>query len=275
MIQEIAPHRFCNAYEPRPARAEDWLLCIDGAQNLLCAGTPQDLRLPRVEEVRPQGELFYAFSLDGQAVYLSLSFPDPLPDGFDRMSAAALRAAASGHFAWAAAVGGSLARWYRGTRFCGSCGSPMENSREERARRCTGCGRVVYPKICPAVIVAVQDADRLLMTRYANRSYKAYALVAGFNEIGESIEDTVHREVWEETGLHIKNLRFYRSQPWVFTDSLLMGFFAELEGSDRIRRQESELAEARWFHRQDLPREHSYHSLTGEMIELFRSGGEP
>ena len=126
----------------------------------------------------------------------------------------------------------------------------------------------------PAVIAAVCDGDRLLLTRYRSRPFKSYALVAGFNEIGESIEDTVRREVWEETGLRVKNLRFYRSQPWVFTDSLLMGFFADLEGPDTIAMQESELAEAGWFRRSDIPDDHSPISLTGEMIELFRTGGE-
>ena len=137
---------------------------------------------------------------------------------------------------------------------------------------CPACSQTVYPKICPAVIVAVHDGERLLLTRYRGRAFKKYALVAGFNEIGESIEQTVHREVLEETGVRVKNLRFYKSQPWVFTDTLLMGFYAELDGSDKIRVQEDELAEAGWFLRSELPEEHSNISLTGEMIEQFRAG---
>jgi len=137
---------------------------------------------------------------------------------------------------------------------------------------CPVCGQVIYPKICPAVIAAVYDGDRLVLTRYKNRPFKKYALVAGFAEIGESIEDTVRREVREETGLRVGNLRFYKSQPWVYTDTLLMGFFAELDGSDKITVQEDELAEARWFARAEIPADHSGISLTGEMIERFRSG---
>ena len=137
---------------------------------------------------------------------------------------------------------------------------------------CPECGQTVYPKICPAVIAAVHDGDRLLLTRYRGRPFKKYALIAGFNEIGESIEQTVHREVMEEAGLRVKNLRFYKSQPWVFTDTLLMGFYAELDGSDQIRLQEDELAEAGWFLRDAIPEDHSNISLTGEMIEQFRQG---
>ena len=118
----------------------------------------------------------------------------------------------------------------------------------------------------------MHDGDRLLLTRYRGRPFKKYALIAGFNEIGETIEQTVHREVLEEAGVRVKNLRFYKSQPWVFTDTLLMGFVCELDGSDKITVQESELAEASGHLRSELPQDHSYISLTGEMIEQFRLG---
>ena len=117
------------------------------------------------------------------------------------------------------------------------------------------------------------SASRL--TKYQGRAFKRYALVAGFNEIGEPIEDTVRREVLEETGLRVKNLRFYKSQPWVVTDSLLMGFFCDLDGDDHVTLQEDELSEGTWFHRDALPDDFSHISLTGEMIQLFRAGGEP
>ena len=111
-----------------------------------------------------------------------------------------------------------------------------------------------------------------MLTRYRGRPFKRHALVAGYNEIGESIEDTVRREVLEEVGLRVKNLRFYKSQPWTFTDTLLMGFYAELDGDDTITMQEDELSEALWFHRSEIPQDYSAISLTGEMIEMFRQG---
>ena len=102
---------------------------------------------------------------------------------------------------------------------------------------------MVYPVISPAVIIAVTHNGKLLMSKYAGREYKKYALIAGFNEIGETIEETVHREVMEEVGLKVKNLKYYKSQPWPFTGTLLMGFFCELDGEDdRITLEEEELA---------------------------------
>ena len=123
--------------------------------------------------------------------------------------------------------------------------------------------------------MAITDGDRLLLTRYAGRKIQRYALVAGYAEIGETVEETVAREVLEEVGLHVRDLRFYKSQPWAFTDTLLMGFFARLDGSDQIRLQEEELAEARWFSRDAIPDGYSQISLTGEMIEQFRSRTDP
>ena len=165
--------------------------------------------------------------------------------------------------------------WERTHRFCGRCGAVMVHGQTERSQICPVCGQVVYPKICPAIIAAVYDGDRLLLTRYRGRPFVRYALVAGFNEIGESIEDTVRREVFEEVGLRVRDLQFYKSQPWVFTDSLLMGFFARLDGSDAITLQEDELSEAQWFPRAEIPDDHSAISLTGEMIEFFRAHGAP
>ncbi len=273
MIQDIAPHSFSNPYRavmPEPGAA---VLVFRGGE-VLCAGGPDALTLPRWGEL-DLAEGRFAFELDGAPVFLSGADPGRIPEGFAFADAAGLRSAHPRHIAWAVGVGGSLMRWYRRSVLCGACGAPMVDSEQERARVCPQCGAIVYPRINPAVIAAVHDGDRLLLTRYRGRPFKSYALVAGFNEIGESIEDTVRREVFEETGLRVKNLRFYRSQPWVFTDSLLMGFFAELDGPDEIRLEEDELAEAGWFERGSLPADHSEISLTGEMIELFRTGAEP
>ena len=269
MIQDIFPHIYHNEMSWRAPRAGDFLLLLKDGR--VCAHIEDGrVELPRLQDAGE--DLQYLFSIDEQAYYWQYAGQHPVIPGFSYLPDAELRACHPDETLFACAAAQSLVRWYRANRFCGRCGTHMEPSRTERAMVCPACRQTVYPKICPAVIVAVHDGDRLLLTRYRGRAFKKYALVAGFNEIGESIEQTVHREVLEETGVRVKNLRFYKSQPWVFTDTLLMGFYAELDGSDKIRVQEDELAEAGWFLRSELPEEHSNISLTGEMIEQFRAG---
>lgn len=165
-----------------------------------------------------------------------------------------------------------LANWYESTQFCGRCGTRLEHDKVERMMKCPKCGAMHYPKISPAVIVAVTNGDKILMTKYAGRDYKKYALIAGFTEIGETIEDTVRREVMEEVGIHVKNIRYYKSQPWSFTDTILMGFYCELDGEDVITMDAHELSVAEWRQREDIPTEFDGISLTNEMIMRFKEG---
>lgn len=148
--------------------------------------------------------------------------------------------------AFAAITAYHLYGWYRDNHYCGRCGRPTIHDNKERMVKCPVCGNMVFPKISPAVIVAVTDNDRVLLTKYAGRTYKNYALVAGFNEAGETIEQTVRREVMEEVGLKVKNLKYYKSQPWGLSGSLLSGFFCELDGDDKITLQEDELSLGTW-----------------------------
>lgn len=126
------------------------------------------------------------------------------------------------------------------------------------------------------MIVAVVDKEkeRLLLTRYAGRRGGNYALIAGFSEVGETLEETARREVMEEVGLKIRNLHYYASQPWSFSDTLLAGFYAELDGSDEIQLEREELSEGVWLSRDEIPVQDTSISLTGTMIERFRNGEE-
>ena len=110
------------------------------------------------------------------------------------------------------------------------------------------------------------------MTRYANRPYKGHALIAGFCEIGETPEQTVIREVHEEVGLKVKNIRYYKSQPWGFDSNLLMGFFCDLDGEDTISLDEEELSMAVWMERENIPDDPEQISLTREMMTVFKNG---
>jgi len=274
MIQDIFPHVYHNEFSVRAPQKGDYILAYRGNDCLCKQDTDGHVTLPRCGDFAAE-KLQYLFSIDERAYYLWEGEEIPPANGFDYVPTRVLRDFIPDEKLFACAAGESLHRWYSGNRFCGRCGSKMEKGLTERSMVCPACRNTVYPKICPAVIVAVVDGDRLLLTRYKGRPFKRYALVAGFNEIGESIEDTVRREVMEEVGLKVKNLRFYRSQPWVYTDSLLMGFFCDLDGADQITRQEDELDEAVWFYRHEVPENYSSISLTGEMIDAFRAGKEP
>ena len=297
MLQDIGFGRFQNQFAPHCPEGGDRVLLYRG-DSVLAAADGGQLALPRVSELPAPFRavpLRYGFAIDGERYFYGAAEDtadpaeasgagDSAPAGaakdpaeedgpFSFLPSREYRNMEPQEFAFACSVGESLHRWRRGSRFCGRCGAQTDDSKTERAVVCPACGLTVYPKICPAVIVAVCDGDRLLLTKYRGRTFKRYALVAGFSEIGETIEETVRREVLEETGLRVKNLQFYKSQPWVLTDSLLMGFFCQLDGEDRITLQEDELSVAQWFRREEIPTDHSGISLTGEMIEVYRSGG--
>ena len=191
-------------------------------------------------------------------------------DGFEFIGVNSFRKARPKEMAFAAITAYHLNGWYRDNHFCGRCGKPMIHDHKERMVKCEHCGNMVFPKICPAVIVGVTDGDRILLTKYAGRNYKNYALVAGFTEIGETVEETVKREVMEEVGLKVKNITYYKSQPWALSGSLLMGYFCQLDGDDTIRLEEDELSVGTWVKAEELELEDDEISLTREMILEFK-----
>lgn len=271
MIQDIAPHRLLNDFSAeRTPSAEDWLLSYRDNAVLSAA---DGLRLPRIGDFSASSA-HYAFSLDGVPVWLTMQELAE-NEAWHYVPSKDYRMQMPQETAFACTVGESLHRWYCANRYCGGCRTELKDSETERALICPNCGAVRYPRINPAVIVAVTDGERLLLTKYANRPFSRFALVAGFCEAGESAEDTVHREVWEEVGLRVKNLRYYKSQPWAVADDLLLGFFCEVDGETAPTLRDGELKLAQWFERGHIPDDYSTISLTGEMIDRFRTGKLP
>lgn len=163
-----------------------------------------------------------------------------------------------------------LWNWYQGHRFCGSCGQPHAPHADLRALKCTVCGKMVFPVICPAIIVAITCGERILLVRNERGPVPRFVLVAGYVEVGETLEHAVRREVLEEVGIELGTLRYVGNQPWGLSGTHMFAFQAEADDTQPIRIQESELTDARWFHRSELlPNEHTV-SVAFEMIERFR-----
>jgi NAD+ diphosphatase len=144
-----------------------------------------------------------------------------------------------------------LVEWSTTHKFCGRCATPTERVPGERCMRCPACGLLGYPRIAPAVIVLVWRGDEALLAHGARFPAPFYSTLAGFVEIGESLEETIVREVREEVGIDVKAPRYFASQPWPFPHSLMVGFFAEWAGGE-IRADGTEILDARWFRRDDL-----------------------
>jgi NAD+ diphosphatase len=160
--------------------------------------------------------------------------------------------------------------WDRGHQFCGRCAEPTEPMTEERARRCPKCALVAYPRLAPAVIVLIERADgKVLLARNARFPEGVYSCVAGFVEPGETLEETVRREVREEVGIEVDDLRYFGSQPWPFPHSLMIGFFARHARGDLLP-DGDEIAEAGWFSHLDLPGLPGEISIARALIEEWR-----
>jgi NAD+ diphosphatase len=166
-----------------------------------------------------------------------------------------------------------LVEWERTTRFCGRCGTPTEPAPGERARRCPGCGLLAFPRLAPAVITLIERDGEALLARGRAFPVPMYSCVAGFVEPGEDLEDAVHREVREEVGVELADVRYIASQPWPFPHSLMVGFEATW-GSGDIVIDETEIVDAQWFRPDDLPMIPPAMSIARTLIDrwLDRSG---
>ena len=158
--------------------------------------------------------------------------------------------------------------WCRNHRYCGQCGQETTTLESDRSRRCVSCNLMFYPRLSPSIIVCVNKGEEILLARNVRAHGKFYSTIAGFVEPGESIEETVHREVFEEVGIRIHKLKYFTSQSWPFPNSLMLGFHAEYAGGEFVL-QEEEIADAGWFHYTDLPNRPAMVSISGWLINDF------
>ncbi len=288
MLQDLEYGRLENEYRIVEPTADAKVVCANGNKLLVKRASDDTLTLPTYQQVMTWAEenhwqhwyekkVQYVFRMQEEDYFIWMGEAGESGDseyGFE--AAASLRQMVSKNVCYAMMTAWHLFDWYRSNRFCGRCGAKTQHDEKERMMRCPECNNMIFPKIAPSVIVGVIHGDKLLLSKYANRSYTRYGMIAGFTEIGETVEETVAREVMEEVGLKVKNIRYYKTQPWGVTGGLLLGYYCDLDGEDdTITLDREELAMAEWFPRNDLPAHDDGISLTREMIRVFEEGREP
>lgn len=273
MIQDIAPKKYNNTFFKKSPRDGDAVFVFDKG-SVLCRGHDGQFSYPTLSQLGADlGDCTFLFSIDQDDFFLLKTPTYKTPEGFGLENITLFRTMRPKDLAFAGFVAWQLHNWYEDNKFCGRCGRTLVHSDKERMLHCTFCEQMIYPKISPGVLVAITAKGKLLMTKYAGRPYANYALVAGFTEIGETLEQTVAREVMEEVGLKVSNITYYKCQPWAFSSSLLCGFFAEVDGDTTVTLQTDELAMAEWFSRDEIDLPPDNLSLTREMMMLFKNGG--
>jgi NAD+ diphosphatase len=272
MLNEISPGIFNNTYihdlEPNE---NDFLLCYKDNQVLL-KKSGEEYEIPRKRDFSECTEPpIYLFSINSDRCF-GLVDTRLNHASFEYQDIFVLRNLKSKELAWIGSVGHQIMSWLNDNRYCGRCGSRTELKKDERAIICPKCSLITFPKISPAVIVAITCNNRILLAKGKNYKGDFYALIAGYVDVGETIEETVVREVREEVGLDIRNLKYYKSQPWPFSGSLMMGFTAEADDTQPIVIDENEIKEAGWFSRNNLPPHASAVSISGNLIAAFERG---
>jgi NAD+ diphosphatase len=211
----------------------------------------------------------YLGTIDGQGCYAAELAPDVAPP--QGMSLQGLRGLFGRLDEVLYSVAGrafQIVEWDRTHQYCGHCGSTTEQVAGERAMRCPACGLISYPRVTPAIIVLIRRGDEVLLARAHNFPSAFYSTIAGFVEPGESLEEAVEREVGEEVGVTVKDIRYFGSQPWPFPHSIMIGFTCEYAGGE-ISLEEREIADAAWFTRDNMPHIPPKLSIARKLIDSF------
>jgi NAD+ diphosphatase len=275
MIQEIFPHRFNNRYiGDQNIGEKDFILHYNGS-SLLLKTSGDELEIPQKKDfskISDKTIKTFLFTLDDVPCYLIWDDLKADNSCFIYKEINFFRTVRKQEIAWISIVGFHLMNWYSQNKFCGKCGTRTIQKKEERAILCPDCNTVVFPRISPAIIVAIISDDKILLARNSNFQGNWYSLISGYVDVGESLEEALIREVKEEVGLDVLTVRYYKSQPWPFSGSIMIGFIAEADDNQPIYADNKEIADAAWFTRGNLPKHSSSISIAGEMIEKFEKG---
>ena len=263
MIQDIKNHKYDLYYKNIKPNSDSIILSYKKGYVFL----NEDKSLIKYNDSINMN-LIYGFSIDNVNYFISLEeiskyeFPINI-----------FREYNPSYLGFAIITGYHLYNYYSNNIYCPKCGNKLYHSDNLRSLKCN-CGIEIFPQIAPAVIIGLlnKNHSKIMLTKY-KLGYNNYALVAGYTEIGETLEDTVRREVFEEVGLHVNNIKYYKSQPWGLSGSVLAGFWADIDNIDDDPNMDTnELKFAKWFTPDEIDLIDDGISLTREMINYFKNG---
>lgn len=229
----------------------------------------QNLQLPKVEKLASD----LLFTHDEQVIARDLLAEEPIPEGLQLVPIRQLITSWSKEQFLQASRAVQLLEWRRNHKFCSHCGHPTEVHPTEYAMVCRSCRYHQYPRVNPCIITVItRGDDEILLAKSVHNKTNMYGLIAGFVEVGETLEEAVQREAFEEVGLKLKNIQYMSSQPWPFPSNLMVAFRAEYE-SGEIKLQEEEIADAQFFKIDQLPEIPFKGSIAHSMIMQITQAG--
>ena len=264
---------FKSAFKPPQSNDGEELWFILQEQKLLIRENKNGHAIPGSKDIsaikRHTSSPQFLGSLDGKLCYAA-EYPkeQPVSDPLCFKSLRSLFGRLEDELVMIAGLANQLVTWNKNHQYCGKCGSLTENKTDERAKTCPKCGLINYPRLSPAVIFAVIKDNQILLATSPRFKSEFYSVLAGFVEPGENLEECVQREVREEVGIEVKNIRYFGSQPWPFPDSLMIGFTCEYAQGE-IKADQTEILQAAWFEADNLPQIPAKISIARALIDWF------
>jgi NAD+ diphosphatase len=268
---------FVFDHKPPDETSEDAFWFLFREHRVLLKYEGEGYNIPRTADVQtfepaPKEAMFLGF-LEGAPCYVAeLNDETAVLNGFALTGLRQLFAGSGEDVVRAAGTANQLRHWQRNHKYCGQCGARTEDKADERAKICPRCGLANYPRLSPAVIVAVIRDNRILLAHSPRFPGNFYSVLAGFVEPGETLEECVRREIFEEVGIAVKHIRYFGSQPWPFPDSLMLAFTAEYAGGE-IRVDNEEVTDAGWYPPGNLPKIPPRISIARRLIDWFADDG--
>lgn len=258
---------------PPETEGKDTLLFLFRQQELLVKKVEKQYTIPTSEDICDSKERYsnrhYIGSIGEQLCYTAKYIHEKeLKDGMEFLTLRQLFGQIHESLLQAAFRAIQIVTWDDTHKFCGVCGTPTEKKSNEHAKVCPKCGHITYPRLCPAVIVAVTKGDKLLLASNKNFTRSMYSVLAGFVEAGETLEECVKREIKEEVNIEVKNIKYFGSQSWPFPNSYMIGFTAEYE-SGEIKVDGNELSDAKWFSVNEIPSIPGSISISRKLIDWY------